>query len=116
MTIDKFDFHDFEIRARRPDTTNEHLAQIYTIGVAHGESGFRVLQSIQFQHCSVKEVGRNGLSEDVLVRVVIDRLERHQDGDYPHDKNLEALGLLQRALFCLEERRENPPIVEDPLP
>lgn len=57
-----------------------------------------------FQHGPVREHGRNGLTEESLLAVVIDRLESHQRGEYACPENAAALDMARKALAELLNR------------
>lgn len=57
-----------------------------------------------FQHGPVKEVGTNGITNEALLAIVIDRLEGFQRGDYRCRDNALALTKLEEALHWLHHR------------
>ena len=63
-----------------------------------------VMQFISFQNGPIKEVGINGVSNEVLLAVVIDRIEAFQNGEFACDQNAQALLDLRRGLFKLQQR------------
>lgn len=74
------------------------LAKSYTVGVT-GKWGV----SIDF-----KSVGKeNGVTEEALLAIVIDRLRAHQKGPFRCDQNRQALDLAERTLLCLHDRTED---------
>lgn len=66
--------------------------------------GPNIQTTIAFQRGPEKTVGVNGLTNEVLLAIVMDRLERFQMGPAPCDENGEALGLLEHALAMLAAR------------
>lgn len=60
--------------------------------------------TIRFQNGPIKEFGVNGISQEALLAIVIDRLRSFQAGDYACPDNAEALAHLQGALKCLQRR------------
>jgi len=62
---------------------------------------------LQFQNGPIPEVGVNGLTQEVLLAVVIDRLEGFQAGPFACDDNAEALGYTQKALEFLQKRTKD---------
>lgn len=46
----------------------------------------------------------NGVSNEALIAIVMDRCRDWQDGPFPHDKNAEALGHLAAAMKCFHDR------------
>lgn len=59
---------------------------------------------IEFQHGPIQEVGKNGVTNEALIAVVIDRLEGFQSGAFACRENALALTKLQEALHWLEHR------------
>lgn len=97
--------HDHEIN----EFNSEHisvvvreLAHEYEILVdgQRGEDG--VL--IKFQNGPVKEVGANGITDEALLAVVLDRLRTFQDGKFRCRENAMTITKLEEALHWLEHR------------
>jgi hypothetical protein len=61
-------------------------------------------QQLDFQNGPIGEVGINGITNEVLLAIVIDRLEGFQSSKYACVENANALGCLDRALAELESR------------
>lgn len=57
-----------------------------------------------FQRGPVKEAARNGVSDEAVLAVLIDRLQGFQQGEFANDFNQAALDHLQHALAYLKER------------
>lgn len=70
------------------------------------ETGDRGSVWIDFQKGPVKEVGINGVQDEGLLAVLIDRLERFQAGPFKYNENAEALLKLQEAQFWVESRKQ----------
>ncbi len=68
--------------------------------------GDRVEVDIRFQNGPPAQVGTNGVTQESLTAVLIDRLEGFQRGPYACDENAEALGHYRRALAALKRRTE----------
>jgi hypothetical protein len=66
--------------------------------------GQSIRTTIAFQRGPEKTVGVNGVTNEVLLAIVIDRLERFQSGPAPCEENAEALALLEQALAKLAAR------------
>ena len=62
------------------------------------------LCNIQFQNGPIGEVGVNGISNEVLMAIVIDRLQGFQSGKYACRENALALTKLQEAMMWLQSR------------
>ena len=65
-----------------------------------------VSYAIPFQNGPINEVGTNGLTHEVLLAILIDRLEGFQSGQYACQENADALGLLKSAQCLLKSRTE----------
>ncbi len=59
---------------------------------------------LRFQDGPIKEAGVNGIMDENLIAVVIDRLKGFQSGPYHSEYNQEALDHFQAGLDCLRER------------
>ena len=60
--------------------------------------------TIKFQNGPIKEAGVNGVSQEALLAVVIDRLRSFQEGQYACRDNAIALTHLEDALMWLQKR------------
>ncbi len=60
--------------------------------------------TILFQNGPIQEHGVNGITQEVLLAIVIDRLRSFQEGPYPCEANAQALAGCEMALHCLKER------------
>ena len=60
--------------------------------------------NINFQHGGVAETGLNGLTHEILLAIVIDRLQAFQQGAFACAENAEALHYADAALRALERR------------
>lgn len=60
--------------------------------------------SLSFQNGPIKEHGVNGLSQEALIAVLIDRLEGFQSGQFKCHDNQVALDSLQNARLWLHKR------------
>ena len=59
---------------------------------------------ISFQNGPISEAGVNGVSNEALLAIVIDRLEGFQRGQYSCRENALALTKLQEAMHWLHHR------------
>lgn len=59
---------------------------------------------IKFQNGPIAEAGVNGISNEALLAVVIDRLEGFQSGQYKCRENAIALTKLEEAMHWLQHR------------
>ena len=72
-----------------------------------GEHGYRTSCSriaIIFQNGPIQEVGVNGISQEALLAVVIDRLQSFQAGPYACRENALALTKCEEAMMWLQKR------------
>ena len=63
-----------------------------------------VLGVIRFQNGPIKEFGVNGITQEALLAVVIDRLRSFQAGQYSCRENAIALTHCEEALMWLQRR------------
>lgn len=61
-------------------------------------------QRISFQNGPIKEAGVNGVMNEDLIAIVIDRMRGFQSGDYACRDNALALTKLEEALMWLRNR------------
>jgi hypothetical protein len=66
--------------------------------------GVTVHTLIQFQKGPIQEAGINGISQEALLAVVIDRLRDFQAGPYACRENALALTNLEQAIMWLQKR------------
>lgn len=72
---------------------------LYSIsGIATGPVG------IDFQDGPIKEAGVNGITHEVLLAIIIDRLRGFQSGPYKCRENAVALTKCEEALMWLQKR------------
>lgn len=83
----------------------------YTIEVYGDPSGgvqpqWAVLHSelIEFQNGGLKEVGPNGITDQALIAIVLDRLRSFNDGQYRCRENSMMITKLEEALMWGEKR------------
>lgn len=57
-----------------------------------------------FQDGAIKEVGVNGITQEALLAIVIDRLRGFQSGQFACNENARALSHVKRALRQLQVR------------
>jgi hypothetical protein len=75
----------------------------YEIGIVppyNGSTKTRIL----FQNGPILEAGFNGISNEALIAVVIDRMRGFQSGQYSCRENAIALTNLEQALMWLQKR------------
>lgn len=74
--------------------------------IVHKQEGYPDihLNEIRFQDGPIKEAGINGVMDENLIAIVIDRLEGFQSGPYASNQNAQALSFLRLALNELQSR------------
>lgn len=67
-------------------------------------NGVVVMASVLFQNGPIQEEGVNGISNEALMAIVIDRLRSFQSGPYSCRENAVALTHLETSLMWLQKR------------
>lgn len=62
---------------------------------------------VNFQHGPIKENAVNGITNEILIAMVMDRLQGFQEGPFACEENAEALMSLTHALELLKLRTVN---------
>lgn len=75
----------------------------YTVTFIDKESR-EVQVGVDFQRGPIKEVGVNGVTNEALLAILIDRVDGFQSGAFACDHNREALVCLLNAMRWLRER------------
>jgi hypothetical protein len=94
---------------RNPDNGNashEYRINYYEKSRA-GDYSVPSLQTLSFQNGPIGEVGVNGVTNEVLLAIVIDRLEGFQSSKFACEENERALEHCKDALAALEDRTRN---------
>lgn len=68
------------------------------------DPGSDILCEIHFQEGPIKECGVNGVCNEDLINMVIDRLEHFQNSDFRCRENALAITALEEALLWLRKR------------
>lgn len=92
-------FTDDHTRVRGPKEEQEG----HTYIVENSNNG-DVLETITFQRGPIKEYGVNGIHNEDLILILIDRIERFQKTPYACKENEEALTHLYSAVAALRKR------------
>ena len=66
-----------------------------------------IVGQVQFQKGPIKEVGVNGVMNEDLIAMVIDRLQSFQESDYKCRENAVAITKLEEALMWLRKRTQD---------
>ncbi len=80
-----------------------HVYKIYKVNKSERELN-EGLCLIEFQNGPIKEAGINGVMNEDLIAIVIDRMRGFQSGDYACRDNAIALTKLEEALMWLRNR------------
>jgi hypothetical protein len=67
-------------------------------------SGLHTMAAVKFQKGALKDVGFNGISDEALIAIVIDRLRGFQSGPFSCRENALALTKMEEALHWLNAR------------
>jgi hypothetical protein len=62
------------------------------------------LGELKFQKGGIKDVGINGVSNENLLAMVLERLECFQKGDYACEENAQAVAKIKEALLWMKKR------------
>lgn len=92
------------ITADEPDPKGCNASHHYAV-IVHGagvEPPLRI--DVLFQRGPIKEAGVNGITNEVLLAILIDRLSGFQNGQYRCRENALALTKLEEARHWLEAR------------
>ena len=91
------------VTADDPDPKNGNASHVYKL--QWGEKDGRGREVVlEFQHGPIKEVGTNGITKEVLLVVLIDRLRGFQSGQHACRENAIALTKLEEAAHWLHSR------------
>lgn len=77
-----------------------HEYRIGSINVAPSDS----LGLLLFQKGAIKEVGKNGITDEAVISVLMDRLRGFQSGPFSCRQNALALTKLEEAMHWLNDR------------
>ena len=66
-----------------------------------------IVGQVQFQKGPIKEVGVNGVMNEDLIAMVIDRLQSFQESEYKCRENAVAITKLEEALMWLRKRTQD---------
>lgn len=89
-----------KITADDADPNNGNASHEYEVSWDEGKTGI----ILQFQHGPIGEVGVNGITNEVLLAIVADRLRCFQTSKYACRENALALTKIEEAAHWLEAR------------
>ena len=81
-----------------------HVYEVFVDEKIPLKAGVTVHNTINFQNGPILEAGINGISQEALITIVIDRLRSFQAGPYACRDNAVALTKLEEALMWLQKR------------
>lgn len=102
-----------EIHDHKTSTPNKELTLLaHAAGHGGASHAYRILReednaqvgSVNFQNGPIHEVGVNGVTHEVLLAIVADRLRGFQTGDFACPENAAALLMIEAALATLKAR------------
>ena len=70
----------------------------------HSEAYSGIKAGVRFQKGPLQEAGLNGISDEALIAIVIDRLEGFQTGPFKSRYNALAITKLEEAMMWLQKR------------
>lgn len=92
-----------EVTADDPDPKYGNASHHYVVKWQEADNGSCEVR-VPFQHGPALEAGINGVTNEALLAIVIDRLEGFQSGAFACKENAQTLYLLELALRCMHER------------
>lgn len=95
----EFTFNNIDIYAGQKNVANADT--YYQIG---DRTTNNLIAELTFQNGLVTETGVNGVTNEALLAVVIDRLRGFQSGSYSCRENAQAIAKLEEALLWLKAR------------
>ena len=101
--INAFNRAHISIRADQPG--NGGASHVYNIAILTEQTG-QSAAHIQFQDGPVREAGPNGISDEALLAILIDRLQGFQRGQYSCRENALVLTKLEEAMHWLQHRTQ----------
>ncbi len=98
-------YTEVEAMDERGQGNANHIYRVTT--VVPPEEDCCLLNTIEFQNGPIKEFGVNGVMNEDLIAIVIDRMRGFQSGKYSCRDNAMALAKLEEALMWLRNRTNN---------
>ena len=90
--------HEYRVRKTQVDVSTLHDVEL-----GYGDTN-DILTTISFQNGPIKENGVNGIQNEDLLKIVQNRLEGFQSGDFACLENQIALDNIKSAIAILEYR------------
>lgn len=79
----------------------------YTVETTDPDKPVAIVGQVQFQKGPIKENGVNGVANEDLLAMVIDRLQSFQESEYKCRENAVAITKLEEALMWLRKRTQD---------
>ena len=92
------------IEIEADDKAEDGASHNYSVFFDTSKSGHQGCGVIQFQDGTIKKVGHNGITDEALLSVLIDRLRGFQSGPFSCRENALALTKLEEGMHWLNER------------
>ncbi len=96
-------YTEVEVLDEKGQGNANHKYQIVSVS-SEEQQPVVILGTVDFQNGPIKEVGVNGVMNEDLIAVVIDRMRGFQSGAYKCRDNALALTKLEEALMWLRNR------------
>ena len=94
--------NDLEI-TRKDASESSGAGKIYEIAYNFTHNGYAILEEIQFQDGELKD-GVNGITDESLIAIVLDRLRGFNEGRFRCRENSLAITHLEEGLMWLQKR------------
>lgn len=83
-----------------------NASQKYRVSLLDGNLLCHTFAHIEFQNGPIQEVGVNGITHEVLLAIILDRLRAFQTSEYKCRENAIAITKLEEALMWLHKRTQ----------
>lgn len=93
-------YHEEDYKFNAP----HHFSVTKQVGVPNGEPYDEVIQTVDFQEGPIKENGVNGVNNEDLIAMVINRLEHFNRSEFSCRENAMAITKLEESLLWLRKR------------
>jgi hypothetical protein len=96
----------FKRKKKEPEREQIQVTYPYRIETPDGTTRYRVISFADgnFWDICFKTLERPGVSNEVLLVIIKDRLEQFQKGELPCPENEQAIEYIKFALACLDRR------------
>ncbi len=104
LEIGTREYTQVNVMDERGQGNANHIYDIMESQLHTDETSRETFCTVQFQNGPIKEFGVNGVMNEDLIAIVIDRMRGFQSGDYACRDNALALTKLEEALMWLRNR------------